>query len=291
MRYPKKTYPKAFSVLFGILAAAFILFLIWLGVQPAEPAKLSQTEDSQSDFASVSDPAASRQESNDEISQSDAVLEPPSDDKSLDTCAEQEPRFPVKEDGSTVYGELFSDPYAQWCTEFLMYCFQKAEDRLGTSYLDSVYPWYPSSYSCGLWFKAYYHYFDVGTYIPARGDMILFDTYGIGYPDHIALVVEVADSAEGDPVITTIEGNILTDPVPQIRSRQLSCTDSTIFGYGSIRSANYAYDGPIKYYSEADAPQESGAESADGWEEADLWWDPEEDEEIFAEEKGKRKFR
>lgn len=236
MRYPKKTYPKAFSVLFGFLAAAFILFLIWLGVQPAEPSKLSQTEDSQSDFASVSDPAASRQESNDEISQSDAVLEPPSDDKSLDTFvdwviwyAEQEPRFPVKEDGSTVYGELFSDPYAQWCTEFLMYCFQKAEDRLGTSYLDSVYPWYPSSYSCGLWFKAYYHYFDVGTYIPARGDMILFDTYGIGYPDHIALVVEVADSAEGDPVITTIEGNILTDPVPQIRSRQLSCTDSTIF--------------------------------------------------------------
>ena len=77
----------------------------------------------------------------------------------------------------------------------------------------------------------------------------------------------------------------------QIRSRQLSCTDSTIFGYGSIRSANYAYDGPIKYYSETDAPQESGAESADGWEEADLWWNPEEDEEIFAEEKGKRKFR
>ena len=208
MRYPKKTYPKAFSVLFGILAAAFILFLICLGVQPAEPAKLSQTEDSQSDFASVSDPAASRQESNDEISQSDTVLEPPSDDKSLDTfvdwviwCAEQEPRFPVKEDGSTVYGELFGDPYAQWSMEFLMYCFQKAEDRLGTSYLDSVYPWYPSSYSCGLWFKAYYHCFDVGTYIPARGDMILFDTYGIGYPDHIALVVEVADSAEGDPVI------------------------------------------------------------------------------------------
>lgn len=183
MRYPQKTYPKAFSVLFGILAAAFILFLICLGVQPTEPAKLSQTEDSQSDFASVSDPAASRQESNDEISQSDAVLEPPSDDKSLDTfvdwviwCAEQEPRFPVKEDGSTIYGELFGDPYAQWCTEFLMYCFQKAEDRLGTSYLDSVYPWYPSSYSCGLWFKAYYHCFDVGTYIPARGDMILFDT-------------------------------------------------------------------------------------------------------------------
>ena len=27
--------------------------------------------------------------------------------------------------------------------------------------------------------------------------------------------MEVADSAEGDPMITTIEGNILTDPVPQ----------------------------------------------------------------------------
>lgn len=149
----------------------------------------------------------------------------------------------MKEDGSTVYGELFGDPYAQWCAEFLMYCLKKAEDRLGTSYIDSVYPWYPSAYSCGLWFKAYFHYFDPGTYIPARGDMVLFDTYGIGYPDHIAMVVEVVDDGEGDPVIITIEGNILTDPVPQIRSRQLSCTDSAIFGYGSIRSANYGYDG------------------------------------------------
>ena len=90
---------------------------------------------------------------------------------------------------------------------------------------------------------------------------------------------------KGDPVIITIEGNILTDPVPQIRSRQLSCTDSAIFGYGSIHSANYGYDGPIKYYSAADAPQESSAASSEDWESADLWWNPEEEQEVSRREK------
>lgn len=85
-----------------------------------------------------------------------------------------------------------------------------------------------------------------------------------------------------------IEGNILTDPVPQIRSRQLSCTDSAIFGYGSIRSANYGYDGPIKYYSAADAPQESSAASSEDWESADLWWNPEEEQEVSRREKEKK---
>ncbi len=292
MRHPKKTYPKVFSIFFSLLAAALILFLGWLSFQPTQPEEPSRTEDTKSDPADESSSAFSGQESDMEVSQSAASLEPASDDGSLDTFvdwviwyAEQEPQFPVKEDGSTVYGELFGDPYAQWCAEFLMYCLKKSEDRLGTSYIDSVYPWYPSAYSCGLWFKAYFHYFDPETYIPARGDMVLFDTYGIGYPDHIAMVVEVVDDGEGDPVIITIEGNILTDPVPQIRSRQLSCTDSAIFGYGSIRSANYGYDGPIKYYSAADAPQESSAASSEDWESADLWWNPEEEQEVSRREK------
>lgn len=284
MRRAKKTYPRAFSALLGILAIVLALFLIWLSFQPAESAISSQTQSTpqslENTFYASGD---SRQENPDKDPQAAMLPQPASEDGSLDNFvdwalwyAQQEPQFPVREDGSTAYGELFGDPYAQWCSEFLMYCLQKAEDRLGTSYIRSVYPWYPSAYSCGLWFKAYYHYFDVGTYVPARGDMILFDTYGIGYPDHVAMVMEVFVNSEGDPVITTIEGNILTDALPQIRSRQLSCTDSGILGYGSIRSANYSYEGPIKYYSDADAPQESGADSAQEPEGSDLWWDPEE---------------
>ena len=153
MRHPKKTYPKVFSIFFGLLAAALILFLGWLSFQPTQLEEPSRTEDTKSDPADESSSAFSGQESDIEVSQSSASLEPASDDGSLDTFvdwviwyAEQEPQFPVKEDGSTVYGELFGDPYAQWCAEFLMYCLKKAEDRLGTSYIDSVYPWYPAGF-------------------------------------------------------------------------------------------------------------------------------------------------
>ena len=110
MRHPKKTYPKVFSIFFGLLAAALILFLGWLSFQPTQPEEPSRTEDTKSDLADESSSAFSEQESDIEVSQSSASLEPASDDGSLDTFvdwviwyAEQEPQFPVKEDGSTVY--------------------------------------------------------------------------------------------------------------------------------------------------------------------------------------------
>lgn len=98
MRHPKKTYPKVFSIFFGLLAAALILFLGWLSFQPTQLEEPSRTEDTKSDPADESSSAFSGQESDIEVSQSSASLEPASDDGSLDTFvdwviwyAEQEP--------------------------------------------------------------------------------------------------------------------------------------------------------------------------------------------------------
>ena len=44
MRRAKKTYPRAFLALLGILAIVLALFLIWLSFQPAESAISSQTQ-------------------------------------------------------------------------------------------------------------------------------------------------------------------------------------------------------------------------------------------------------
>ena len=48
MRHPKKTYPKVFSIFFGLLAAALILFLGWLSFQPTQLEEPSRTEDTKS---------------------------------------------------------------------------------------------------------------------------------------------------------------------------------------------------------------------------------------------------
>lgn len=271
MRHPASKCPGAVRVGLVALFGGLLLFLAWLALQPQEsleqepdPQAPKQESVWQEESQASSAPEELLETSGGEESESEQLLPPESEDGSLETFVDwaiwygwQEPTFPVREDGSTVYGELFDDPYAQWCTEFLLYCLQKAEDRLGTSYLDSVYPWYPYAYSCGLWFKAYYHYFDAGTYTPERGDMVFFDSYGIGYPDHVGMVTDVVYEEDGKAQIITMEGNIPTDEVPQIRSRQMDADDEIIVGYGSIRQANYAYSGPITYYGDADAPEES----------------------------------
>lgn len=76
MRHPKKTYPKVFSIFFGLLAAALILFLGWLSFQPTQLEEPSRTEDTKSDPADESSSAFSGQESDIEVSQSAASLEP-----------------------------------------------------------------------------------------------------------------------------------------------------------------------------------------------------------------------
>lgn len=157
--------------------------------------------------------------------------------------AQGEPQFPVV-NGTTPYGELFGTPKAEWCTEFCMYCLRQAEDELGTAFIGDVYPWCDCAWDAGLWFKRRGRYYDGGSdYIPAKGDLIIFDTQNLGYPNHTGMVIDVL--REGNDIrIVTIEGNIPEDEVKQIRSRTLAVDDSTILGYCST-TKTHEYTGSL----------------------------------------------
>jgi len=160
--------------------------------------------------------------------------------------AEQQPQYPVK-DGKTIYGELFNNPHAQWCTEFVMYCLKQAENQLGTSFIDTVYPWNDSAYATGLWFKRKNRYYDAhGSFIPSRGDLIIFDSEYAGYPNHIGIVTGTV-AENGITYITTIEGNIPEDEVSQVRRRKLAVTDPIIMAYCSAAEVT-PYSGPLTQY-------------------------------------------
>lgn len=146
--------------------------------------------------------------------------------------AEQQPQYPVK-DGKTIYGELFGNPHAQWCTEFAMYCLKQADNRLGTEFIGTVYPWKDSADGARIWFKGKKRYYKAHEeFIPSRGDLIIFDSVYAGYPNHIGIVTGTAVE-DGITYITTIEGNIPEDEVKQIRCRKLAATDPIIMGYCS----------------------------------------------------------
>lgn len=146
--------------------------------------------------------------------------------------AEQQPQYPVK-NGKTIYGELFGNPHAQWCTEFVMYCLKQAEDQLGTDFIGTVYPWRDNAYDTGLWFKRKSRYYDAhGSFVPSRGDLIIFDSVHKGVPNHIGIVTGTV-AENGITYITTIEGNIPEDEIKQIRCRKLAVTDPIIMGYCS----------------------------------------------------------
>lgn len=159
----------------------------------------------------------------------------------------EQPQFPVK-DGKTIYGELFGTPRSQWCTEFVMYCLRQAEDALGTEFIGDVYCWRDSAWDTGIWFKRRGRYWDGDSgYIPTRGDLIIFDTQDLGYPNHTGMVIEVIRS-RGGVTVKTIEGNIPEDEVKQIRSRTLAVDDPTILGYCSTTEV-HEYTGSMTDYT------------------------------------------
>lgn len=162
------------------------------------------------------------------------------------SVAEKQPRYPVK-DGKTVYGELFDNPDGEWCSEFVMYCLKEAEDELGTDYIGKAYPWRDNGYDIGLWFKRHDRYYDAGgSFMPARGDLVLFDTVNIGSPNHVGIVTGTVVE-NGAAYILTIEGNIPEDEVKQVRSRKLAVDDEAILAYCST-SVVSEYTGPVSGY-------------------------------------------
>jgi hypothetical protein len=150
--------------------------------------------------------------------------------------AESQPSKAQDEKGRTKYGEAFGDPYAQWCTEFVMWCLQETEKELGTNYIGSYYPWKDSAYRCVVWYKKNDTFMLRDEYIPRRGDMIFFDYDFDENSDHTGLVTGVEyDKTEDKIYILTIEGNLPEDyPNGVIKKRRLAADEKKIYGYGTF---------------------------------------------------------
>ncbi len=151
------------------------------------------------------------------------------------STAEKQPQYPVDNNKRTKYGALFGTPTSAWCTEFVMWCLKSAEDSLGTSYIRTNYPWSSYSGGCVSWFKNRSRLKTRSSgYVPKKGDLIFFDYGTGGATDHTGLVIGT-EKKDGVTYVLTIEGNIPTDKVKQIRKRSLPLTDKHIISYGVCR--------------------------------------------------------
>ena len=153
--------------------------------------------------------------------------------------AVNEPRNPQNEKGWTKYGAYFGDGYAQWCTEYAIWCIIQADKELGTDYVGKVFPDEYSAYRCVRWHKKNKTLNMSGEYIPRKGDLIYFDYDLDKNCDHTGLVTGVEYNQNEDKIyVLTIEGNLPEDyPNGVIRERRLEIDSSFIYGYGS------AYEG------------------------------------------------
>lgn len=152
--------------------------------------------------------------------------------------AVDEPAFPV-ENSQTKYGELFGDPWAEWCTEFIMWSLKQAEDELNSSFLDTVYPYVDNSLSAIDWYEKQGRFFFAGDYIPRKGDLVFFNHNDpLVLVDHLGLVTQVIET-DAQIFIITIEGNIPTDTIKQIRSRVIALDSEIILGYGICEEESF----------------------------------------------------
>lgn len=107
---------------------------------------------------------------------------------------------PDQDGGYTKYGAAYNNPYAPWCTYFILWCAKEAE--IPNSVICS-------SGACGNpeimvnWFKNTSSWHG-NEYIPVRGDIVFLDMTGDRGADHAGIVRGVSDDGEK---VYTVEGN------------------------------------------------------------------------------------
>lgn len=171
--------------------------------------------------------------------------------------AQQEVGYTQDKNGETKYVDWLGSTSLAWCTEFVSWCVDQADQQWGTSYLGTIYPRvgtatesalyfikndrYIGANGCNFdgepqWLIGENDYLAVGGYIPSAGDIIWFYLYGgADMPDHTAIVEGVSMDDSGDIWVHVIEGNI--DPFVRRYAYRLS--DPTIIGYGTTETLAY----------------------------------------------------
>jgi len=129
------------------------------------------------------------------------------------------------------YLNVFDEKSGAWCTEFVVWSLLEADKKMGTNYVNKIYPKRQSGYIAANWYNRHKRLHTEKDYIPKRGDMMFFIHYG-SIIDHTAFVTGVKE-IDGELYVMTIEGNIPSHKNKGIKERTLKLTDRTIYGYGS----------------------------------------------------------
>lgn len=152
--------------------------------------------------------------------------------------------------GYTKYSDWAgSNKYGEWCSEFVSWCVDQADQQMGSQYLNVLYPLHTICDRGVDWFKARGRYVTATgalkgygkqwlratgvplseqPYVPQRGDLIYFEWYQYNRIDHVGIVEQVSKGPEGEVLIHTIEGNN-PDMVDRFTYK---LEDPSIRGYG-----------------------------------------------------------
>ena len=160
--------------------------------------------------------------------------------------------------GYTKYGEWGGKAYGEWCSEFVSWCVNRADEVYGAGMLGSEYPMQTSCDEGAAWFRERGRYVSVsGTvkgageqfyltdgvsvaerpYVPQAGDLIYIEWYKYNRLDHVGIVEYVTQEADGTYIVHTIEGNNrILGPEPTVVARySYRLDDPSIRGYGIQR--------------------------------------------------------
>ena len=127
----------------------------------------------------------------------------------LVNAAVSELGYTATKGGYSKYGEWGGKAYGEWCSEFVSWCVNRADEVYGTSMLGSDYPLQSSCADGAAWFKERGRYITVSgglrgeegqfylsdgvlvadrPYVPQRGDLIYIEWYKYNRLDHVGIV-------------------------------------------------------------------------------------------------------
>ena len=161
--------------------------------------------------------------------------------------------------GYSKYGEWGGNAYGEWCSEFVSWCVNTADEVYGLSMLGADYPMQTSCDEGAAWFASQGQYITTsGTlknageqfylsdgvsvadrpYVPQPGDLIYIEWYKYNRLDHVGIVEFVTQNADGSYTVHTIEGNNhILGPTPSVVARySYALDDPSIRGYGVQQS-------------------------------------------------------
>ncbi len=130
--------------------------------------------------------------------------------------------------GYTRYGAWYADPYGDWCAMFASFCMHYAQ-------VEGV----PLNAACVPWInelKALRLFRTTEDYTPRPADLIFFDWERDGLADHVGLVSEVKQTADGIEIVC-IEGNSSN----KVQYVTYGLDDSRIAGFGVMDSRRLGY--------------------------------------------------